>query len=660
MKRQLLLFILALGIFAPSPGDHAHALNCSDIQEVDTRHNYHGALNLYLGCEKPTANTIKPIFNDLPDVFKLTFSFDFYLDGVTDRLLEAPFLENISTFNKIEQAVILIGTEIYESHHADYIEDFVRSTFYGDDELLKLMGALTQAMYPTFDTLEPIEVFKTLRQSQTIPFVAKLLADFYLEGEVIVRNLEKGMALLEQNANKHPWVADTLAEYYRENQFGLAPDQEKYLFYLDQGVKAGWVYAIRSDIEEFWSGEYIAADKEEWVKRTQELALYGDPFAQFNLGYAYKYGDGVKKNLQKAEYWLELAAEIGQDDARAELIDSAVMQWRLDDEVRHQSYLARRGSPLAYIELSKLAYATIPNITKRNLVLSYIRQQCRTNKFVNDNEEDCRFLPGEDRSFVNNIQIDEAISDPGQLRLSSQPPATSESRNYALFFVNENYTNYADLSTPIADGTVLSELLFSKFGYQSIVIKNSDRKEMLEAVYKLKKQLTADDNLILYYGGHGTYDRATGIGYWLPANATVDFPADWISTDEIVNALAHLQARHILLIADACFSGSFAQQAMRGFTTGLGATENSSSRMVMVSGAVEPVRDVGKNPEHSVFAGALIEVIQDLRGPATSEEIFLELKPKILSYAEQTPALIPLIRLGHAGGNLLFEPTISN
>ena len=50
-------------------------------------------------------------------------------------------------------------------------------------------------------------------------------------------------------------------------------------------------------------------------KISQELALEGDPDAQYTLGYLFYSGLGTEKNIPLGEYWIQIAAEQGQANA---------------------------------------------------------------------------------------------------------------------------------------------------------------------------------------------------------------------------------------------------------------------------------------------------------------------------------------------------------
>lgn len=55
------------------------------------------------------------------------------------------------------------------------------------------------------------------------------------------------------------------------------------------------------------------------VKWFEEAAEEGVASAQYVLGVCYLYGEGVSKDIHEAKYWLEMAADQGNEDARIEL-----------------------------------------------------------------------------------------------------------------------------------------------------------------------------------------------------------------------------------------------------------------------------------------------------------------------------------------------------
>lgn len=62
--------------------------------------------------------------------------------------------------------------------------------------------------------------------------------------------------------------------------------------------------------------DQVTADISDEVKEYYRKAEQGDAVAQYNLGYCYAFGQGIKQSYEKAAYWWTKAAE--QRDAIAQ------------------------------------------------------------------------------------------------------------------------------------------------------------------------------------------------------------------------------------------------------------------------------------------------------------------------------------------------------
>jgi hypothetical protein len=52
----------------------------------------------------------------------------------------------------------------------------------------------------------------------------------------------------------------------------------------------------------------------------------------------------------------------------------------------------------------------------------------------------------------------------------------------------------------------VANVLRDRYGYQSTVLLNASRLEMLSALNDMREKLGANDNLLIYYAGHGEMD----------------------------------------------------------------------------------------------------------------------------------------------------------
>ena len=60
---------------------------------------------------------------------------------------------------------------------------------------------------------------------------------------------------------------------------------------------------------------------------------------------------------------------------------------------------------------------------------------------------------------------------------------------------------------------------------------------MIDVFNRFRKKLTKEDNLLIYYAGHGQYDKETNTGYWQPIDAEEEADTQWIPNERITSIL---------------------------------------------------------------------------------------------------------------------------
>ena len=120
--------------------------------------------------------------------------------------------------------------------------------------------------------------------------------------------------------------------------------------------------------------------------------------------------------------------------------------------------------------------------------------------------------------------------------------------------------------------------------------------------------------MLVYYAGHGEVDAATSGLLVAGRCADASSPASWISNRAVSDILTTMNAKHVLVIADSCYSGTMTRTSLATFGGGMAADTwgdwvktmvAGRSRTALTSGGVQPVADAARG-EHSLFAGALI------------------------------------------------------
>ena len=127
---------------------------------------------------------------------------------------------------------------------------------------------------------------------------------------------------------------------------------------------------------------------------------------------------------------------------------------------------------------------------------------------------------------------------------------------HALVIGNNAYRDLMNLETAVNDADEVSTLLREQYGFEVTTLFDATRYDIVTALNELRSTLTEKDNFLIYYAGHGDLDVATDRGYWLPIDAERNSSANWISVVTVTDAIKAMSAKHVLVVADSCYSGT--------------------------------------------------------------------------------------------------------
>lgn len=242
-------------------------------------------------------------------------------------------------------------------------------------------------------------------------------------------------------------------------------------------------------------------------------------------------------------------------------------------------------------------------------------------------------------------------------------------RRHALVVANQRYRHWPALDTPEADGRAVAAVLQSRFGYQVTLLQDASRPQMLQALARLRQQVGAEDQVVVYYAGHGQMDEATARGYWIPVDGAQKDVSQWVSVIDVTDQLAAMPARHVLVIADSCYAGTLVRSLMPRIDAALTADQRHAPlahlsrqrvRVALTSGGLEPVVD-GGSIEHSLFARSLLDALRAIDGPVAGQELFAAVSARFSHLASrlrltQQPQFAPIGFAGHEAGDFVIAP----
>ncbi len=411
-------------------------------------------------------------------------------------------------------------------------------------------------------------------------------------------------------------------------------------------------------------GEYVAYDRADYktaLKIWLPAAEEGDAEAQNTVGEIFEQGLGTDPNYEVAALWYRKAADQGHKTALFNL-----------------GTLYETGKGVAQDKVTALnLYRQAWGVSDDALVL----KSDATRALVVQAQENVRAREAErraaevavaaaevrgearGRAAVVEAAVDEAAQSPPE---QVSAAGRNFGRYYALVIGNADYELLDDLVTPVSDAQRLAGVLESRYGFKVRLLPNADDAALLRAMNRLNEDLTEDDNLLIYYSGHGNRRQsgAYDVGYWLPINAE-PAPNDtfWVPTEQISGHLARLKARRIIVMADSSFAGLLADNPAFLLATDMANLRSEAyvdlrypnrSRLLMTSGKDFPLQKVGSQ-DHSVFADALIDVLESNDAVLTAPVLFLQVLDEL---EERQPDLSPefkaIKRAGDEVGDFFF------
>ena len=329
-------------------------------------------------------------------------------------------------------------------------------------------------------------------------------------------------------------------------------------------------------------------------------------------------GAGVPENEALGFMWLERAAANRSSDAIIALFDyefeagnyEAAFEKSLQASELGYTNLDSRGYQMASLLLPHVK----PDQLGQKKLHEFLKAHCNQNPLVLDYSQ-CGSINASPKEFKNYPELMSVGTDHAKITYKSEAQL-NPGRYKALIITNQNYTDWEQLETPINDGKALGTLLNAQYDFEVTYLNDATRRETLRAIYDQAKSIEFSDHFLLFYAGHGLIDRATDTAYWIPSDAPRDFQPDWISSDEIMNALKAVNARHVLLIADSCYSGKLlrgtAQVEKNPEAAVIERLFSKKAKVAITSGGVEPVVDSVGGSENSVFAEALLTSLRDI------------------------------------------------
>jgi len=218
---------------------------------------------------------------------------------------------------------------------------------------------------------------------------------------------------------------------------------------------------------------------------------------------------------------------------------------------------------------------------------------------------------------------------------------------------------WKDLNNAVLDAKAIVETLTTRYNFEenpsSLYNFEVTKENIYQSLNTLRNSIDPSDNVVIFFAGHGNMNPMTQRGYWIPHEGTADIHT-WIENSVIKDFIADLEVKHVWLIADSCFSGTFLTNTRDVFREKTYKELDSHiSRWMLASGSEEKVSD-GSKGLHSPFCKYLLRLLANNTNACLSTlEVINYVQVLTKNNSNQTPIGAFIDNIGHQNGEMILH-----
>jgi hypothetical protein len=245
-------------------------------------------------------------------------------------------------------------------------------------------------------------------------------------------------------------------------------------------------------------------------------------------------------------------------------------------------------------------------------------------------------------------------------RVPKESSSLKRGANHLFVVGIDAYYRLQKLDNAVRDAKAFRDVLLERYRFKEnhvyeLYDAQATRRTIMGELRNLVSRLKPEDSLIMYFSGHGHYDEVLEEGYWVPVGATYEVVDEYIPYTFLQKIVRALEARHVLMVVDSCYSGAM---LVRERDLVMERLEKDPSRWLLASGRNEVVPDgspLDKN--HSPFAKELLDLLRNYSEDGLTTQMLIARMTENVSYnSKQTPIGQALQDVGHQGGQFVFYP----
>ncbi|MCB9038088.1 MAG: caspase family protein [Lewinellaceae bacterium] len=245
---------------------------------------------------------------------------------------------------------------------------------------------------------------------------------------------------------------------------------------------------------------------------------------------------------------------------------------------------------------------------------------------------------------------------PKGISLGPESTGAPNGKNHLLVIAVDEYLYCPRLNNCVKDAQDFVAVLLEKYQFEPqnvLTLYNAEasRANIHSKLKTLRKRVRPEDNLILYFSGHG--ETEDDMGYWVPVEAHSTSEWEFVSTSEIRARLDVIHSFHTFVIVDACFSGALFS-IYRSVRPGY---ENKRSRWGLAASHSRERALDGKPGENSPFAEILLKKLRSNNENIGVQKLATAVIEEVqaATRGKQVPVFKPLDVKGDDSGQYVFR-----
>jgi hypothetical protein len=182
-------------------------------------------------------------------------------------------------------------------------------------------------------------------------------------------------------------------------------------------------------------------------------------------------------------------------------------------------------------------------------------------------------------------------------------------------------------------------------------LKNATMADIVTSLDYFAKVVKPTDSFLIFYAGHGVWNKTSETGFWLPSDARKNSTLNWFRNSALRDFLREVNSKHTLLVTDACFAGSIfkTRAAFSDADIAVNKLYELPSRKAMTSGTLTEV------PDQSAFLKYMIERLGSNKEKyLSSEQLFSSFRTAVINNSNVIPQYGEIKDVGDEGGDFIF------